>query len=65
MATRGVMWVKGNYRRCEVGIRQLQGGMVGMRWLQEVKSRYKATTRGVKQIQSSYKVCEAATSGVR
>ena len=60
-----VRWVQGNYKGCKASMRQLQGGMVGMRWLQEVKSRYKAVTRGVKQIQSSYKGCEAATSGVR
>ena len=24
-ATRGVMWVQGNYKRCEAGMRQLQG----------------------------------------
>ena len=45
-ATRGVMWVQGNYKRCDPGMRQLQGGMVGMRQLQVVQSRYKATTRG-------------------
>ena len=45
-ATRSVMWVQSNYKRCEAGMRQLQRGTVGMRWLQVVQSRYKATTRG-------------------
>ena len=35
-ATRGVMWVQCNYKRCDVCIRQLQGGMMGMKWLQGV-----------------------------
>ena len=35
-ATRGVMWVQGNYKRCEACMRQLQGGMMGMKWLQVV-----------------------------
>ena len=65
MATRGVMWVQGNYKRYELGMRQLQGGMVGMKQLQEVQSRYKAATKGVKQVQSSYKGCDSATSGMR
>ena len=44
-ATGGVMWVQGNYKRREAGMRHLQGGMVGMSWLQVIQSRYKATTR--------------------
>ena len=35
-ATRGVMWVHGNYKRCEACMRQLQRGMMGMKWLQGV-----------------------------
>ena len=48
MATSGVMWVQGNYKRYELGMRQQQGGMVGMRQLQEVQSRYKVATKGCK-----------------
>ena len=47
-ATKGVMWVQGNYKRCEAGMKQLQGGMVGMKQLQVVQSRYKAAIRGVR-----------------
>ena len=36
VATRGVMWVQCKYKRCEAGMRHLQGGMVGMSWLQVI-----------------------------
>ena len=49
------MWVQGNYKRCDPGMRQLQGGMVGMRQVQVVQSRYKAATRdgevGMRELQ--------------
>ena len=47
------MWVQGNYKRCDPGIRQLQGGIVGMRQLQEVRGRYERATRcmGKRQLQ--------------